>query len=126
LFLVFTTFASRKILSSRFVVKAGPRLSFEVENLLCLPFTWVLRHNPLLLQMRHSPITRRSFLKSASVASAVASFPAILRSQPPGAAQSPNNRLNLSLEWDAAAMRVTNIPEANNYITKQYRPGFGV
>ena len=28
--------------------------------------------------------------------------------------------------WDAAAMKVTNLPEANRYLTKQYRPGFGV
>src|SRR6186997_2027990 len=46
--------------------------------------------------MSQSPITRRSFLKSASVASAVASFPAILRSQSAGT-QSPNNKLNIAL-----------------------------
>src|SRR5688572_11401081 len=48
-------------------------------------------------KMSPSPISRRAFLKSASAASAVASFPAILRSQPAGAAQSPNNKLNLAL-----------------------------
>jgi predicted dehydrogenase len=30
------------------------------------------------------------------------------------------------LEWDADAMRVTNFPEANRFLTKEYRPGFGV
>lgn len=42
-----------------------------------------------------SPVSRRSFLKSTSLASAAAvAFPAILRSQPGG--QSPNNRLNVA------------------------------
>jgi hypothetical protein len=35
-------------------------------------------------------------------------------------------RARRALEWDAAAMKVTNVPEANQYLTKQYRPGFGV
>lgn len=35
-------------------------------------------------------------------------------------------RARRPLEWDAAAMRVTNLPEANQYITKEYRTGFGV
>jgi hypothetical protein len=35
-------------------------------------------------------------------------------------------RARRSLEWDGAAMKVTNVPEANQYLTKQYRPGFGV
>jgi len=35
-------------------------------------------------------------------------------------------RARRPLEWDAAAMRVTNVPEANQYLTKEYRPGFGV
>lgn len=30
------------------------------------------------------------------------------------------------IEWDAANMRVTNLPAANQYLTKSYRPGFGV
>ena len=30
------------------------------------------------------------------------------------------------LEWDGAAMKVTNLPEANQYLTKTYCPGFGV
>ncbi|MGH7956914.1 MAG: Gfo/Idh/MocA family protein [Opitutaceae bacterium] len=47
--------------------------------------------------MSPSPISRRSFLKSASVASAVASFPSVLRSQPAGAAKSPSHRLNIAL-----------------------------
>ncbi len=35
-------------------------------------------------------------------------------------------RAGRPLEWDAAAMRVGNLPEANQYLTKNYRPGFGV
>lgn len=35
-------------------------------------------------------------------------------------------RARRPLEWDAAAMRVTNDPEANPFLTKSYRPGFGV
>jgi predicted dehydrogenase len=35
-------------------------------------------------------------------------------------------RARRSLEWDATAMKVTNVPEANQFLTKQYRPGFGV
>jgi predicted dehydrogenase len=35
-------------------------------------------------------------------------------------------RARRPIEWDAAAMKVTNLPAANDYITKQYRPGFGV
>jgi predicted dehydrogenase len=34
-------------------------------------------------------------------------------------------RAQRPLEWDAAAMKVTNFPEANQYLAKQYRPGFG-
>jgi hypothetical protein len=30
------------------------------------------------------------------------------------------------IEWDAAGMRVTNLPEANRYVRKDYRAGFGV
>jgi hypothetical protein len=30
------------------------------------------------------------------------------------------------VEWDHAAMRVTNLPEANQYVTKEYRSGFGI
>ena len=30
------------------------------------------------------------------------------------------------IEWDAAALQVTNLPAANQYVTKTYRPGFGV
>ncbi len=33
-------------------------------------------------------------------------------------------RARRPLEWDSAAMKVTNLPEANQYLTKQYRPGF--
>lgn len=28
------------------------------------------------------------------------------------------------IEWDAAAMKVTNLPDANRFITKEYRPGW--
>ena len=30
------------------------------------------------------------------------------------------------LEWDAAALNVTNLPEANAWLTKSYRPGWEV
>ncbi len=35
-------------------------------------------------------------------------------------------RARRPIEWDAAAMKVTNLPSANQYLTKEYRPGFGV
>jgi predicted dehydrogenase len=35
-------------------------------------------------------------------------------------------RARRPIEWDAAAMKVTNRAEANQYVTKEYRPGFGV
>jgi predicted dehydrogenase len=35
-------------------------------------------------------------------------------------------RARRPIEWDGAAMRVTNFPDANRFVTKQYRPGFGV
>ncbi|MFZ5495208.1 MAG: Gfo/Idh/MocA family protein [Verrucomicrobiota bacterium] len=35
-------------------------------------------------------------------------------------------RARRPIEWDAAAMKVANLPEANQYVTKSYRPGFGV
>lgn len=35
-------------------------------------------------------------------------------------------RARRAIEWDAAAMKVTNLPYANEYLTKQYRPGWGV
>jgi hypothetical protein len=28
------------------------------------------------------------------------------------------------IEWDAANMKVTNLPDANTFITKEYRPGW--
>jgi hypothetical protein len=28
------------------------------------------------------------------------------------------------IEWDAATLRVTNLPEANRFVTKEYRPGW--
>jgi predicted dehydrogenase len=35
-------------------------------------------------------------------------------------------RLQQRIEWDAAAMRVKNLPAADALIRKQYRPGFGI
>jgi predicted dehydrogenase len=35
-------------------------------------------------------------------------------------------RARRPIEWDSAAMKVTNLPEANQYVTKPYRPGFGI
>lgn len=35
-------------------------------------------------------------------------------------------RAGRALDWDDRAMRVTNFPDANRYVSKQYRPGFGV
>jgi predicted dehydrogenase len=35
-------------------------------------------------------------------------------------------RAGRQLEWDAAAMQVTNFAAANQYLTKEYRPGHGV
>ena len=35
-------------------------------------------------------------------------------------------RARRRIEWDAAAMKVTNLPEANRYVTKSYRHGYGV
>lgn len=35
-------------------------------------------------------------------------------------------RARRRIEWDAAAMRVTNFEPANRYVRKDYRPGFGV
>ncbi len=35
-------------------------------------------------------------------------------------------RANRRIEWDSAAMKVTNLASANQFITKTYRPGFGV
>lgn len=35
-------------------------------------------------------------------------------------------RARRRLEWDTAAMKVTNVEEANRFVTKSYRPGFGV
>jgi predicted dehydrogenase len=35
-------------------------------------------------------------------------------------------RARRKIEWDSANLRITNVPEANQYITKSYRPGFGV
>jgi len=30
------------------------------------------------------------------------------------------------LEWDGPNMKVTNVPDANKYVTKEYREGFGL
>ena len=35
-------------------------------------------------------------------------------------------RARRPIEWDAAGMKVTNLPAANRFITKEYRRGFGV
>ncbi len=35
-------------------------------------------------------------------------------------------RAQRKIEWDAAEMKITNLPAANQYITKEYRGGFGV
>jgi len=35
-------------------------------------------------------------------------------------------RARRRIDWDSAAMKVTNVAAANDFITKQYRPGFGV
>jgi predicted dehydrogenase len=35
-------------------------------------------------------------------------------------------RARRRIDWDSAAMKVTNLPAANEFITKQYRGGFGV
>lgn len=35
-------------------------------------------------------------------------------------------RAKRRIEWDSAAMKVTNLPSANAFVTTQYRPGFGV
>lgn len=35
-------------------------------------------------------------------------------------------RAQRRIEWDAANLKVTNVPEANAFVTKSYRPGYGV
>ncbi|MES2693656.1 MAG: Gfo/Idh/MocA family oxidoreductase [Verrucomicrobiota bacterium] len=35
-------------------------------------------------------------------------------------------RARRKIEWDSAAMKITNVESANQFLTKQYRPGFGV
>jgi predicted dehydrogenase len=35
-------------------------------------------------------------------------------------------RLQKRIEWDAAAMKAANVPEADSLICKHYRPGFGI
>src|SRR4051812_36275882 len=35
-------------------------------------------------------------------------------------------RARRRIEWDSAALKVTNLPGANQFISKNYRPGFGV
>ncbi len=35
-------------------------------------------------------------------------------------------RARRRIEWDASAMKVTNVADANQYVTKKYRAGFGV
>jgi hypothetical protein len=35
-------------------------------------------------------------------------------------------RARRHIDWDSAAMKVTNLPEANQYVSKAYRAGFGI
>jgi hypothetical protein len=35
-------------------------------------------------------------------------------------------RARRAIDWDAAAMKVTNFPEANQFVSKSYRAGYGV
>ncbi|HWA86090.1 MAG TPA: Gfo/Idh/MocA family oxidoreductase [Opitutus sp.] len=35
-------------------------------------------------------------------------------------------RARRALEWDSDSMKVTNLPEANRYVSENFRPGFGV
>jgi len=35
-------------------------------------------------------------------------------------------RARRKIEWDSAALKITNLPEANQYLTESFRPGFGV
>jgi predicted dehydrogenase len=35
-------------------------------------------------------------------------------------------RARRHIDWDSAAMKVTNLPEANQYVSKSYRSGFGI
>ena len=35
-------------------------------------------------------------------------------------------RARRRIEWDSAAMKVTNLPAGNEFITKKYRAGFGI
>jgi hypothetical protein len=35
-------------------------------------------------------------------------------------------RARRRIDWDATAMKVSNVAEANQYVTKSYRAGFGV
>ena len=35
-------------------------------------------------------------------------------------------RARRRLEWDGVRREVTNVPAANAFLTKEYRPGFGV
>lgn len=35
-------------------------------------------------------------------------------------------RARRKIDWDSAAMKVTNLPDANEFLTKTYRPGFGI
>ena len=35
-------------------------------------------------------------------------------------------RARRKIEWDGVARKVTNVAAANAFLTKEYRPGFGV
>jgi hypothetical protein len=81
--------------------------------------------------MHLSPLSRRSFLKTATIASTAASFP--VRAGHGGLAAGTNFdvasglpelcllsnvavRARRPLEWDSAAMKVTHFPEANSFV----------
>lgn len=35
-------------------------------------------------------------------------------------------RVNQPIEWDSASMQITNLPDANQYVSREYREGFGL
>jgi hypothetical protein len=37
-----------------------------------------------------------------------------------------NNMLSTKLYWDAEQFKFTNLPEANQYLTKEYRQGWAI
>ena len=63
------------------------------DTILRLPLAEI--ENPAAFTAMNTPLTRRTFLKTTTAASALA-FPAVLRAQQPGT-PSPNNRLNVAI-----------------------------